>query len=120
MAAQPPICDFGWKAPDFTLPGVDGKSHSLSDLKGPKGTVVVFICNHCPYVKSIVDRLVREAAELKAIGVNGSSAKDETPARMKPSSSASVVSLSVFQLMAGMVCFFRAAGKYGRLSLDMA
>ncbi|MCB1431633.1 MAG: thioredoxin family protein [Alphaproteobacteria bacterium] len=70
MAAQPPICDFGWKAPDFTLPGVDGKSHSLSDLKGPKGTVVVFICNHCPYVKSIVDRLVQEAGALKPIGVS--------------------------------------------------
>ena len=70
MAATPPICDFGWKAPDFTLPGVDGKTHSLADLKGENGTLVVFICNHCPYVIAIADRLARDARELKALGVN--------------------------------------------------
>ena len=69
MAATPPICDFGWRAPDFELPGVDGKTHRLADLKGPKGTVVVFICNHCPYVKAIADRLIRDANDLKALGV---------------------------------------------------
>ncbi|MGF1660080.1 MAG: thioredoxin family protein [Rubrimonas sp.] len=70
MAATPPICDFGWKAPDFTLPGVDGKTHSLAELKGETGTLVVFICNHCPYVIAIADRLARDARELKALGVN--------------------------------------------------
>jgi peroxiredoxin len=70
MAATPPICDFGWKAPDFTLPGTDGKSHSPSDLRGAKGTLIVFMCNHCPYVKAILDRLIRDTAELKTYGVN--------------------------------------------------
>ncbi len=69
MAAQAPICDFGWKAPDFELPGVDGKTYTFDDIAGEKGTVVVFICNHCPYVKAIVDRLVRDAKDLMANGI---------------------------------------------------
>jgi peroxiredoxin len=63
------ICDFGWKARDFALVGVDGKSYSLADVRGPKGTVVVFICNHCPYVKAVIDRLVEESNALDAIGI---------------------------------------------------
>lgn len=70
MAEHTPVCDFGWKAPAFTLPGVDGKTYSLEELKGPNGTLVVFICNHCPYVKAVIDRLVRDATALKALGVN--------------------------------------------------
>ena len=70
MAAFPPLCDFGWKAPGFSLPGVDGKIHTLENLRGSKGTLVVFICNHCPYVKSAIGRLVRDAGELKSLGVS--------------------------------------------------
>jgi len=70
LAEQPPICSFGWKAPAFSLPGVDGKTYSLADLRGKNGTLVMFICNHCPYVKSVIDRIVRDAAELKAYGIN--------------------------------------------------
>jgi peroxiredoxin len=70
MAATPPICNFGEKAPGFRLPATDGRTYDLADLKGPKGTVIVFMCNHCPYVKAIVDRLIRDAADLKAVGVN--------------------------------------------------
>jgi len=69
MAAIPPICDFGWKAPDFTLPATDGRTISLSDVAGPKGTVVVFICNHCPYVKAVIDRIIREARALADHGI---------------------------------------------------
>jgi peroxiredoxin len=69
MAAVPPICDFGWRAPDFRLPATDGKTYGLDDIKGPKGTLIVFICNHCPYVMSIADRLAAEAAELQAAGI---------------------------------------------------
>ena len=69
MAAIPPLCDFGWKAPAFKLPGIDGKVHALENLRGPKGTLIAFICNHCPYVKTIVGRLVRDAAELQGLGI---------------------------------------------------
>jgi peroxiredoxin len=69
MAALAPVCDFGWKAPDFRLPATGGKSWSLADVRGPKGTLVVFICNHCPYVKAIVPRLVRDARDLQAAGI---------------------------------------------------
>ena len=69
MAALPPLCDFGWMAPDFNLPGVDGKIHALENLRGPKGTLIAFICNHCPYVKTIAGRLVRDARELQGLGV---------------------------------------------------
>ena len=63
------ICDFGWKARDFALEGVDGQTYSLADVRGPNGTLVVFICNHCPYVRAVIGRLVDEADALKAIGI---------------------------------------------------
>ncbi len=69
MAAIPPLCDFGWKAPDFTLRGTDGKMHALQSLRGSRGTLVAFICNHCPYVKSVIGRLVRDAHDLSALGI---------------------------------------------------
>ncbi|MEG6509340.1 thioredoxin family protein [Methyloligella sp. 2.7D] len=69
MAAETPLCDFGWKAPDFELPGVDGKTYSLGDVKGPNGLLVMFICNHCPYVKAVADRIVRDVEALKPYGI---------------------------------------------------
>jgi peroxiredoxin len=69
MAVETPICDFGWRAPDFRLPGIDGRSHSLAEIKGPKGTLIIFICNHCPYVKAVIERLVRDAKDLMAEGI---------------------------------------------------
>ena len=66
---QNPICEFGWKARDFSLKGVDGKSHGLADARGKNGTLVVFICNHCPYVRAIIGRFVEEAITLKALGI---------------------------------------------------
>jgi peroxiredoxin len=69
MAAIPPVCDFGWPAVDATLPGVDGKRHSIFGQAGPNGLVVAFICNHCPYVRAVISRIVRDAADLKAEGI---------------------------------------------------
>jgi peroxiredoxin len=63
------ICDFGWKARDFKLKGVDGKTYSLADVRGPNGTLVLFLCNHCPYVKGTIGRIVEEAKALKEIGI---------------------------------------------------
>lgn len=69
MATTPSICDFGWKARAFELPATGGKIYSLSDVRGPNGTLIAFICNHCPYVKSAIDRLVRDAKDLQAAGI---------------------------------------------------
>jgi peroxiredoxin len=63
------ICAFGSKAHDFALTGVDGKTYTLADVRGPRGTLVVFICNHCPYVRAAIDRLVAEAEALGEIGI---------------------------------------------------
>jgi peroxiredoxin len=69
MAATPPVCDFGWKGTDARLPGVDGRTHSILGQAGPKGLVVAFICNHCPYVKAVVKRIVRDARDLAKDGI---------------------------------------------------
>ncbi len=68
-ALTTPICDFGWQAVDFNLEGVDGRSYTLQDVRGDKGTLIMFICNHCPYVKAVIGRLVRDVAELQALGI---------------------------------------------------
>ena len=70
MAAVPPICDFGWQAPDFSLRSTEGHMVSLNDVQGENGTVVMFICNHCPYVLAILDRLVSDAKTLQANGIS--------------------------------------------------
>jgi len=69
VSLQTPICNFGWKAVDFALQGVDGKRHSLKDVRGEKGLLVMFICNHCPYVKAVRERIVRDCKELKENGI---------------------------------------------------
>lgn len=69
MAETTPICDFGWKAKPFSLPGTDGNTYTLADVMGPRGTLVMFICNHCPYVRAILDRIVRDARDLEALGI---------------------------------------------------
>jgi peroxiredoxin len=69
VSLNTPVCEFGWTAVDFDLPGVDGKRYSLSDVKGENGVLVMFICNHCPYVKAVRERIVRDAKELKQHGI---------------------------------------------------
>ena len=59
----------GWRAEDFALKGTDGRTYSLADVRGRKGTLVVFICNHCPYVKASIGRIVAEANALREIGI---------------------------------------------------
>ena len=78
MAVSPPPAELGIPAPDFRLPGTDGKTYSLADVAGPNGTVVVFMCNHCPYVKGVLDRMIADAKALADIGVGfvGISAND--------------------------------------------
>ena len=69
MSATPPICDFDWPAPPFSLPATDGKTYSFDDIAGPNGTLVMFICNHCPYVLAIVDKIIRDARDLQEMGI---------------------------------------------------
>ncbi|MCY3675179.1 MAG: thioredoxin family protein [Rhodobacteraceae bacterium] len=69
MAVSPPVCNFGWKAPDFELPSTTGKKVDLNQVKGANGTLIMFICNHCPYVTSAIDRIVFDATELMDLGI---------------------------------------------------
>ncbi len=69
MAISPPPAELGIPAPPFSLPATDGKTYSLADVAGPKGTVVVFICNHCPYVKGVIDRMAADARALAEVGI---------------------------------------------------
>jgi len=69
VSLNPPVCDFGVKAIDFDLPGTDGQNWTLEKCMGEKGLLVMFICNHCPYVKAIHQRLLRDTAELKSLGI---------------------------------------------------
>ena len=80
VSLETPVCDFGLPAVDFALPGTDGKVWTLADCAGEKGLLVMFICNHCPYVKAIRDRLVRDTRELKALGVNSVAIMSNDPA----------------------------------------
>lgn len=79
VSLQPPICDFGWKAPSFDLPGVDGKRYTLENARGKNGLLVMFICNHCPYVQSIRERIVRDTRELLPYGINSIAVMSNDP-----------------------------------------
>ncbi len=67
---ETPVCEFGKPALDFKLPGIDGRNWTLEECRGPRGLLVMFICNHCPFVKAIRERLVRDTRELRALGVH--------------------------------------------------
>jgi len=66
---QSPIAGLGAKAPDFDLPGTDGVRRNLASSRGPNGLLVMFICNHCPYVKAVRERIVRDCMELSGHGI---------------------------------------------------
>jgi peroxiredoxin len=68
-ALETPPVKLGWKAPDFRLKGTDGKFHALADAKGAKGLLVMFICNHCPFVQAVAGKLARDAKDLAALGI---------------------------------------------------
>lgn len=69
MLIHTPICNFGIKAPDFELSDTEGKPWSLASLRGPKGLLLMFICNHCPYVKAILERLCADVKAVQAMGI---------------------------------------------------
>ncbi|MDQ3186934.1 MAG: thioredoxin family protein [Pseudomonadota bacterium] len=77
---ETPICDFGWKAVDFDLPGVDGRRYTLGSVTCENGLLVMFICNHCPYVKAVRDRIVRDVRELRQYGIGAIAVMSNDPA----------------------------------------
>lgn len=91
MLLDTPVCDFGWKAPDFTLRDPDGAAFTMSDHLGDKGLLVAFLCNHCPYVQAIAARLAGYADTLMAEGIgvlavmsnDYQSVPSDSPAHMK-------------------------------------
>ncbi len=86
VSKETPVCDFGWKAADFDLPGVDGRRYTLADVRGERGTLIMFICNHCPYVRAVVDRIISDVKELQAIGI-GAAAISSNDAESHPEDS---------------------------------
>ena len=80
VSTYTPVCDFGIAAPGFSLPGIDGRIWTLEDCAGPNGLLVMFICNHCPYVKAINHKLVRDTGELKTLGINSVAIMSNDPA----------------------------------------
>jgi peroxiredoxin len=74
------VCDFGWRAREFDLPGVDGRRHTLASTRGAKGALVMFLCNHCPYVKAVLERIVRDSAELAPHGIGSVAIMSNDPA----------------------------------------
>lgn len=77
---SPPVCDFGWMAPDFHLNNIDGRMVSLQACMGINGLLVMFICNHCPYVKAILPRLINDCRELDKLGINTVAIMSNDPA----------------------------------------
>jgi peroxiredoxin len=86
VSLHPPVCDFGWIARDFNLLGVDGKRYTLDNARGKNGLLVMFICNHCPYVKSIRERIVRDTLELQQYGINSIAIMSNDPAEYEEDS----------------------------------
>lgn len=81
VSLETPICDFNAPAVDFSLHGVDGKTWTLESAKGKNGLLVMFICNHCPYVKAIRDRIVRDTRALRdEHGINSIAIMSNDPA----------------------------------------
>ena len=70
MPIKTPVCDFGKKAENFELKSTENKLISLNDIKGENGTLVMFICNHCPYVKAIIKDVVEDCTILNDLGIN--------------------------------------------------
>lgn len=75
-----PVCNFGWQARAFNLRGTDGRYYDLDAVRGPNGLLVMFICNHCPYVKAVIDRIVRDSLALREYGVGSVAIMSNDPA----------------------------------------
>ena len=86
VSLETPVCDFGASAIDFNLPGIDNRQWTLEQCRGPKGLLVMFICNHCPYVQAIRQRIVRDTLELQGLGINSVAIMSNDPTLYKEDS----------------------------------
>jgi len=86
VSLETPLCDFGKGAIDFALPGIDNRQWTLEQCRGPQGLLVMFICNHCPYVQAIRERLVRDTRELRELGINSVAIMSNDPVLYKDDS----------------------------------
>jgi len=86
VSLETPVCEFGKDAIDFSLPGIDNRQWTLEECRGPRGLLVMFICNHCPYVKAIGERLVRDTRELGGVGINSVAIMSNDPTLYKEDS----------------------------------
>lgn len=86
VSLETPVCEFGLPVVDFSLPGIDGKIWTPDNARGDNGLLVMFICNHCPYVKSIRDRLVRDTRELMSHGINSVAIMSNDPSEYEEDS----------------------------------
>lgn len=80
MALNTPVCNFGWQAADFALADTSGARHTVASLRGPRGLLLMFICNHCPYVKAVIDRICRDAREVQELGIGVAAIMSNDPA----------------------------------------
>ena len=86
VSLETPVCDFGTPATDFDLPGIDNRQWTLEQCRGPRGLLVMFICNHCPYVQAIRPRIVRDTLELQGLGINSVAIMSNDPTLYKEDS----------------------------------
>lgn len=94
VSLQTPVCEFGLPAIDFDLPGVDGKRWTPAKCRGEKGLLVMFICNHCPYVKAVRERIVRDTAALQRLGINSVAIMSNDPALYEEDSFENMIRIS--------------------------
>lgn len=94
VSLETPVCDFGQAAIDFSLPDVNGELWTLEKCRGEKGLLVMFICNHCPYVKAILERLVRDTAELRTLGINSVAIMSNDPSQYEEDSAENMKKIS--------------------------
>ncbi|MBE2257697.1 MAG: thioredoxin family protein [Candidatus Accumulibacter sp.] len=94
MALNTPVCDFGWRAVDFELADTAGSRHSLASLRGPNGLLLMFICNHCPYVKAVIDRICSDARQVQAQGIGVAAIMSNDPSEYPEDSPANMQRLA--------------------------
>ncbi len=94
VSLETPVCEFGLPAIDFSLPDTHGKIRTLESCRGENGLLILFICNHCPYVKAVINRIVRDTDELRQFGIGSAAIMSNDPAEYPEDSPENMESLA--------------------------